>query len=95
MVVVGPTVMPECLFCGWRVLSLGPPFTEGALHGDRMTTKILVQLRDVANNTSARLGATEGSQTHQVREAKTTALCNNKGDNANIALGIKQLRVLC
>jgi hypothetical protein len=60
-----------------------------------MTIKILALLRDVANNASARLGASEGSQTHRVLEAKTTALCNNKDDNANIALGIKQLRVLC
>ena len=48
----------------------------------------------VANNCSTRLGATEGSQNHEVLEAKTTAPCNNKGDNANIVLGIKQLRVL-
>ena len=47
-----------------------------------------------ANNSSTRLGATEGSQNREILEAKTTAPCNNKGDNANIVLGIKQLRVL-
>ena len=60
-----------------------------------MTLKILVPLTDVANNASAPLGAIEGSQTHEILEVRTTALCNNKGDNANIALGIKQPRDLC
>ena len=64
-------------------------------HGGQTTIKILVQLTDVANNSSTWLRATEGSQNHEVLEAKTTAPCNNKGDNANIVLGIKQLRVLC
>jgi hypothetical protein len=91
MVVGDTTVMTECLFCGWRVLSQGPPFA-GALHGGQITIKILVLLTDIANNSSARFGATEGSQTHEVREAKTIV---HKGDNAYIALGIKQLRVLC
>jgi len=63
-------------------------------HGGQTTIKILVQLTDVANNSSTWLRATEGSQNHEVLEAKTTAPCNNKGDNANIVLGIKQLRVL-
>jgi len=94
-VVGGTKVMPERLFCGWRVLSQGLPFTEGRPLGGQMTIKILVPLTDVANNASAPLGAIEGSQTHEILEVRTTALCNNKGDNANIALGIKQTRVLC
>jgi hypothetical protein len=57
-----------------------------------MTIKILMLLTHVANNSSMRLGATEGSQ---VLESETSAPCDNKGDNANVVLGIKQLRVLC
>ena len=87
--------MPERLFCGPCVPSPGPLFTGGALHGDQLTIKILVPLTDVANNSSARLGATEGSQNHEALEAKTTAPCNNRGDTAYIVLGIKRLRVLC
>jgi hypothetical protein len=95
MVVGGTTVMPERLFCGRRVLSQRPPSTGRALHGGQMTIKILLLLTDVANNSSARLGATEGSQNQEVLAAKTTAPCNNRGDNAYVALGMKQLRVLC
>jgi hypothetical protein len=94
IVVGGTTVMPECLFCGWRVLSQGPLFTGGAPHVSQVTIKSLVLSRDVANNSSAWLGAAEGSQTDQILGAKPTALCNNKSDNAYIALRIKQLRVL-
>jgi len=93
VVVGGTAVMPERLFCGSRVSSQGLPFTEGRLLGGQMT--INAPLTDVANFSSAPLGASEGSQTHEVLEVRTAALCNNKGDNANIALGIKQTRFLC
>jgi hypothetical protein len=93
IVVGGTTEMPERLFCGWHVLS--PPCIGGSLHGGQITIKMLAPLTNVADDASARLGATEDSQIHEFLEVRTTALCNNKGDNANIALGIKQLRVLC
>jgi hypothetical protein len=54
-----------------------------------------VLLTDVANNASAQVCAIQGSQNQEVFEAKTTEPCNNRGDNAFIALGMKQLRVLC
>jgi hypothetical protein len=95
MVAGGNTVIPEGLAWGWRVLSPGPPFTEGAPYGDASTIKVLVLLTDGANNVdgnighnhsqfsaygyaaSGWLGATNGSQTRQVLDAKTVALCNN------------------
>jgi len=46
----GNTVIPEGLAWGWRVLSPGPPFTEGAPYDDQATLKILVLLTDGANN---------------------------------------------
>jgi hypothetical protein len=105
MVAGGNTVIPEGLAWGWRVLSPGPPFTQGAPYGDQTTIKVLVLLTDGANNVygdighnhsqfsaygyaaSGWLGATDGSQTRQVLDAKTTALCNNiKADkDGNVA----------
>jgi len=46
---------------------------------------------NVGTNNAAS-GTTEGSQNQEVFEAN--APCN-KGDNAYIALGMKQVRVLC
>ena len=50
------TVIPEGLAWGWRVLSLGPPFTEGAPHDDQTTIKIVVLLTAAANSISGTSG---------------------------------------
>jgi Flp pilus assembly protein TadG len=95
----GTAVIPEGLAWGWRVLSPGPPFTDGAPYQDQTTIKILVLLTDGANNVgvtsnlnasaysaygyaaSGWLGASDGSQSRLVLDAKTAALCSNiKGD---------------
>jgi len=52
----GNTVIPEGLAWGWRVLSPGPPFTEGAPYNDQTTIKILVLLTDGANAISGTSG---------------------------------------
>lgn len=52
----GNTVIPEGLAWGWRVLSPGTPFTEGALYDDQTTIKILVLLTDGANSISTTSG---------------------------------------
>jgi Flp pilus assembly protein TadG len=92
----GSTVIPEGIAWGWRVLSPGPPFTEGAPYSDPDTLRFLVLLTDGANNVgggsnghnkslfsafgfaaSGHLGSTDGSETRQVLDAKTAALCTN------------------
>ena len=46
-------MIPEGLAWGWRVLSPGPPFIEGASYTDTTTVKILVLLTDGANSITA------------------------------------------
>jgi Flp pilus assembly protein TadG len=50
------TVIPEGLAWGWRVLSPGPPFTEGAPHDDQTTIRIVVLLTAAANSISGTSG---------------------------------------
>jgi Flp pilus assembly protein TadG len=50
MVAGGSTVIPEGIAWGWRVLSPGPPFTEGAAYSDQDTLKFLILLTDGQNN---------------------------------------------
>jgi hypothetical protein len=47
---------PEGLAWGWRVLSPGPPFTEGAPHDDQTTINIVVLLTAAANSISGTSG---------------------------------------
>src|SRR5262249_6833570 len=44
MVAGGNTVIPEGIAWGWRVLSPGAPFTEGAAYSDSDTIKFLILL---------------------------------------------------
>jgi Flp pilus assembly protein TadG len=90
------TVIPEGIAWGWRVLSPGAPFTEGAPYSDPDTIRFLILLTDGENNVfggsnlhnkswysafgfaaSGHLGKTDGSETRQVLDAKTAALCTN------------------
>jgi hypothetical protein len=92
----GNTVIPEGIAWGWRALSPGPPFAEGAPYSDKDTMRFLILLTDGENNVgggsnfhnkslfsaygfaaSGHLGSTDGSQTRQVLDAKTAALCSN------------------
>jgi Flp pilus assembly protein TadG len=50
MVAGGNTVIPEGIAWGWRVLSPGLPFPEGAPYSDRDTIKFLILLTDGENN---------------------------------------------
>ena len=96
MVAAGNTAIPEGIAWGWRVLSPGLPFPEGAPYSDPDTIKFLILLTDGENNVgggsnyhneslfsafgfaaSGHLGATDGSQTRQVLDAKTAAVCTN------------------
>jgi Flp pilus assembly protein TadG len=52
----GNTVIPEGLAWGWRVLSPGSPFAEGAPYGDGTTLKILILLTDGRNQVEASNG---------------------------------------
>jgi Flp pilus assembly protein TadG len=96
MVAGGNTVIPEGIAWGWRVLSPGLPFPQGAPYSDQDTFKFLILLTDGENNVgggtnhhnaslfsafgfaaSGHLGKSDGSQTRQVLDAKTAALCTN------------------
>jgi Flp pilus assembly protein TadG len=46
----GHTVVPEGLAWGWRVISPGPPFTEGAPYDDPDTVKVIILLTDGRND---------------------------------------------
>jgi hypothetical protein len=46
----GNTVIPEGIAWGWRALSPGPPFTEGAPLTDKDTLRFLILLTDGENN---------------------------------------------
>ena len=48
----GNTVIPEGLLWGWRVLSPGEPFTEGAPYDDEKQVKAIVLLTDGQNDIS-------------------------------------------
>ena len=50
MVATGSTVIPSGLGWGWRVLSPGSPFTEGAAYNDDTYTKVVVLLTDGKND---------------------------------------------
>ncbi len=50
MVAGGNTVVPEGLAWGWRVLSPGLPFAEGAPYSDKDTLRFLILLTDGQNN---------------------------------------------
>lgn len=53
MVPRGPTNLPEGLTWGWRVLSPGVPYTEGASFTDKKWRKVLVFMTDGMNDPSA------------------------------------------
>ncbi len=50
MVADGNTVIPEGLAWGWRLISPGPPFTEGAPYGQNDVIKVIILLTDGAND---------------------------------------------
>jgi Flp pilus assembly protein TadG len=50
MVAAGNTVIPEGIAWGWRVLSPGLPFPEGAPYSDKDTMRFLILLTDGENN---------------------------------------------
>jgi hypothetical protein len=96
MVASGNTVVPEGIAWGWRVLSPGLPFAEGAPYADTDTIKFLILLTDGENNVggggnyhnassysafgyaaSGHLGNVNGTETRQVLDAKTAAVCTN------------------
>ena len=52
MVANGPTVIPEGIAWGWRLISPGPPFTGGAPYSDQDTIKAVIVLTDGDNNVS-------------------------------------------
>jgi Flp pilus assembly protein TadG len=52
MTAKGHTVIPEGIAWGWRVISPGAPFTNGAAYTDQETIKAVIVLTDGDNNVS-------------------------------------------
>ena len=84
MVANGSTNIPEALAWGWRVISPGVPFTEGAAYTQKDTIKAIILLTDGDNNagTFSSYGATIGNpqlgfNSKASLDARTTTVCNN------------------
>jgi Flp pilus assembly protein TadG len=102
----GSTVIPAGLSWGWKVVSPGAPYTEGAAYTDERVAKAIILLTDgrnqvegnIGHNNSfysaygyaaeGHLGDTDGSDSRDVLDEKTTALCNaikaNKDDDDDL-----------
>jgi Flp pilus assembly protein TadG len=56
MTAKGSTVIPEGLAWGWRLISPGAPFTQGAPYSDQNTIKAVILLTDGENNLTGSCG---------------------------------------
>jgi hypothetical protein len=84
----GNTVIPEGIAWGWRLLSPGPPFTEGAAYNDQSTIKVLILLTDGANNVAGPNGHNH-SQFSAYGFAASGWLGNADGSQSRLILDTK------
>ncbi|HWE17679.1 MAG TPA: pilus assembly protein TadG-related protein [Hyphomicrobiaceae bacterium] len=89
MVAYGNTVIPEGIAWGWRVLSPGPPFTEGAPYSDPDTLKFLILLTDGENNVGAPGNYHNSSSFSAFGFAASGHLGNTDGSQARAVLDAK------
>lgn len=87
MVADGSTVIPEGLAWGWRLISPGAPFTEGAAYTDPDTVKAIILLTDGENN--VRGNGQFGSNFTAYGYEDIPATNNQLGNNANNTLDSK------
>jgi Flp pilus assembly protein TadG len=91
----GSTVIPAGLLWGWRAISPGSPFSEGAAYNDDKFVKAIILLTDGENDVSQQ-GSTTGinnSSYGAFGYAKNGHLGNTNGSNANATLDAKTLTV--
>jgi Flp pilus assembly protein TadG len=89
MVASGNTVIPEGIAWGWRVLSPGPPFTEGAPYSDKDSLKFLVLLTDGENNVGGGGNYHNGSSFSAFGFAASGHLGSTNGSQARQVLDAK------
>lgn len=94
MVATGNTVIPAGLAWGWRLISPGEPFTEGAPYSDDDTIKAMILLTDGTNDVSGGMGTHNRSQYSAYGFAQSGHLGSTNGSQAESVLNTKTT-VLC
>lgn len=89
MVATGNTVIPAGLAWGWRLISPGVPFTEGAPYTDEDTIKAMILLTDGENAVSGGMGTHNRSQYSAYGFARSGHLGNTNGSQAESMLNSK------
>lgn len=82
----GNTVLPAGLLWGWRVISPGVPFTEGADYSDTKWVKAIVLLTDGENDVSEGSNGYDKSTYNAFGYAKNGHLGSTSGSNADATL---------
>lgn len=86
MVATGNTVIPAGLAWGWRLISPGPPFTEGTAYDDKDVIKAMVLLTDGQNMVSGGMGTHNRSQYSAYGFAQSGHLGDPNGSQAEQVL---------
>src|SRR5262249_2652654 len=89
----GNTVIPEGIAWGWRVLSPGAPFTEGAAYSDSGTIKFLILLTDGENNVGGASNHHDASSYSAFGFAASGHLGNVNGTETRTVLDAKTAAV--
>ena len=90
----GNTVIPEGLAWGWRVISPGVPFTEGAPYDDPDTMKVIILLTDGRNDVTGGGNGSYKSIFTSYGYADNGHMGATNGSNAEATLNAK-LTTLC
>ena len=89
MVASGNTVIPAGLAWGWRLISPGEPFTEGAPYSDDDSIKAMILLTDGENAVSGGMGTHNRSQYSAYGFAQSGHLGSTNGSQAESTLNSK------
>ena len=89
MTASGSTVIPGGLSWGWRLISPGSPFTEGAAYDDEDTVKVIVLLTDGQNSVGGGLGTHNNSYYSAYGYAQSGHLGATSGSQAEDTLDTK------
>jgi Flp pilus assembly protein TadG len=89
----GFTVIPAGLLWGWRAVSPGAPYTEGAPYTDEKWVKAVVLLTDGDNDVNAGSNGINKSDYNAFGYAKSGHLGNKNGSTAEDTLDAKTLTV--
>lgn len=89
----GYTVIPAGLLWGWRLISPGAPFTEGAAYDDEKWVKAVVLLTDGDNDVNAGNNGHNESNYNAFGYAKSGHLGSTNGSNAESTLDSMTLTV--